>query len=68
MTTMIVLPTQPRFKIRYENAKGTIKTYTISVLERDGVKINAYSYAKHGNKSGLRSFLDRRVMSAELVT
>jgi len=57
-----------QYKLKYQNAKGTVKDYSISApfdsMKKDGEKVGfvAYSYGK-----GIRSFRDDRVLDMQAV-
>ena len=61
-------PADIQYKLKYQNAKGTVKDYSISApfdsMRKDGEKIGfvAYSYGK-----GIRSFRNDRVLKMEPV-
>ena len=61
-------PIDIQYKLKYQNAKGVIKDYSISApfdsMRKDGEKIGfvAYSYGK-----GIRSFRDDRVLDMQAV-
>ena len=61
-------PVDIQYKLKYQNAKGTVKDYSISApfdsMMKDGEKIGfvAYSYGK-----GIRSFRNDRVLNMEPV-
>ena len=61
-------PVDIQYKLKYQNAKGKIKDYSISApfdsMRKDGEKIGfvAYSYGK-----GIRSFRDDRVVDMQAV-
>jgi hypothetical protein len=61
-------PVDIQYKLKYQNAKGTVKDYSISApfdsIRKDGEKIGfvAYSYGK-----GIRSFRNDRVLNMEPV-
>ncbi|SVE22756.1 uncharacterized protein METZ01_LOCUS475610 [marine metagenome] len=61
-------PVDIQYKLKYQNAKGSIKDYSISApfdsMRKDGEKIGfvAYSYGK-----GIRSFRNDRVLDMQAV-
>ena len=61
-------PVDIQYKLKYQNAKGAIKDYSISApfdsMRKDGEKIGfvAYSYGK-----GIRSFRNDRVLDMQAV-
>ena len=61
-------PVDIQYKLKYRNAKGTVKDYSISApfesMRKDGEKIGfvAYSYGR-----GIRSFRNDRVLNMEPV-
>ena len=61
-------PIDLQYKLKYQNAKGTVKDYDISppfdTFEKEGERVGfvAYSYGK-----GIRSFRDDRVLDMQPV-
>lgn len=61
-------PVETQYKLKYQNAKGKVKSYDISApfdsMKKDGEKVGfvAYSYGK-----GIRSFRNDRVLDMQPV-
>ena len=61
-------PTDIQYKLKYQNAKGSVKDHSISApfdsVTKDGERTGfvAYSYGK-----GIRSFRDDRVLNMQAV-
>ena len=61
-------PVDIQYKVKYQNAKGTVKDHSISApfdsMRKDGEKVGivAYSYGK-----GIRSFRNDRILNMEPV-
>ena len=61
-------PIDVQYELKYQNAEGTVKNYSISTpfdtFEKEGERVGfvAYSYGK-----GIRSFRDDRVLDMQPV-
>ncbi len=58
----LLIPSPPRYSLKYKNQNGEIKDHTIAIIERKLGYFRAYSY---GN--GVRTFRDNGVLNIDNV-